>query len=851
MELAKRLAEERRARLAAEQLLEQKRSELTDANRKLGQHARTLTEEITETRARVATVEHENMRFRAELGQAQEKIATIEAQLWQALGSIRDGFGLWSATGRLELANRAYLALFDGIVTAGIGAHYTHLIDLLIEEGIADLQSESEESWRTRVLAAWEAEKPEPVTIHLWDRSFVKFLNRRLPDGGVISLVIDMTDLMRMWSAVQEMPDGFVLYDAEDRLVTCNEPYRRIYSDSAAAIVPGAAFEDILRYGLDRGQYREAVGREEEWLAERLRNHRAPETRVEQQLSDGRWLQIYEKQTSDGGRVGLRIDITELKRAQDELQMATERAEAASRAKSAFLANMSHEIRTPMNGVVGMSELLLETDLSEDQRLYSETIRSSAESLLVIINDILDYSKIEAQKIVLRSEVFDLERIALDVFMLVQPAARDKQLTLLIDYDMLLPTRFLGDAARIRQVLINLVGNAVKFTLEGQILIRVTGVVENARAAIHVVVEDTGIGIAANKLGVIFGEFNQVEDAQNRRFEGTGLGLAITRRLVELMGGRIWVESREGHGSCFGFRIELPLAEDPAPARERLPDTLRRALITEAHQMNREILSKQLSIFDITCRPCNSGRQALEAPADWDVAIIAQSLPDMRGEDLACRLRASGVRAPVILLAGTDGGAVPEADTALVHAILPSPTPRRALLQALQSLSAPVPARPAAPQVPAREPAAPGELRPLDVLVAEDNRTNQLVFRKMVAGQVLALRFAANGREAVAAFGERRPDLVFMDISMPEMDGKEATRRIRAMPGGASVPIIAVTAHAMEGDRESILAEGLTDYLTKPLRKEALLGMIERYGVQAAGRTKTGRSGSDSSSLQA
>ncbi|ETX13127.1 sensor histidine kinase [Roseivivax halodurans JCM 10272] len=850
MELAKRLAEERRARLAAEQLLEQKRSELTDANRKLGLHARTLTEEITETRARVATVEHENMRFRAELGQAQHKIATIEAQLWQALGSIRDGFGLWSATGRLELANRAYLALFDGIASAGIGAHYTHLVDLLVEEGLADLQSDPEEAWRARVLAAWEAERPEPVTIRLWDRSFVKFLNRRLPDGGVISLVIDMTDLMRMWSAVQEMPDGFVLYDAEDRLVTCNEPYRTIYADSAPAIVPGAAFEDILRYGLDRGQYREALGREEEWLAERLRLHRAPETRVEQQLSDGRWLQIYEKQTSDGGRVGLRIDITELKRAQDELQMATERAEEASRAKSAFLANMSHEIRTPMNGVVGMSELLLETELSEDQRLYSETIRSSAESLLVIINDILDYSNIEAQKVVLRSEAFDLERIAHDVFMLVQPAARDKKLALLIDYDMLLPTRFLGDAARLRQVLINLVGNAVKFTLQGQILIRVTGVVENASAAIHVAVEDTGIGIAADKLGEIFGEFNQVEDAQNRRFEGTGLGLAITRRLVELMSGTIWVESREGRGSCFGFRLELPLAEDPAPARETLPVTLRRALIAEPNRMNRDILTKQLGFFDIACRPCETGRKALEAARDWNVAIIARGLPDMRGEDLARRFRTSGAGAPIILLAGPSGEA-PAVDTTLVQAVLPSPTPRRALLQALQSLSASAPPPAASPRAPAPVSLDQGDLPPLDVLVAEDNRTNQLVFRKMVEGQRLALRFAANGIEAVAAFGDRRPDLVFMDISMPEMDGKEATRRIRAMPGGADVPIIAVTAHAMEGDRESILAEGLTDYLTKPLRKDALLGMIRRYGAQAAGRTKTGRSGSDSSSLQA
>ncbi|ETW12257.1 cytoplasmic sensor hybrid histidine kinase [Roseivivax marinus] len=828
--LAQRLRQERRARLAAEQLLEQKRAELTEANRKLGLHARELTEEICETRARAATIEHENMRVRSALGQANQKIALVEGQLWHALGSIRDGFAMWSDTGRLEIANSAYLAVFDGIVTAAVGAHYSHFVDLMIVEGIADLQGADPEAWRTRVLRGWEDDAPEPVTIRLFDGSFVKVLNRRTPSGGLISLVIDMTDLMRLWSAVQELPDGFVLYDAEGRLVTCNEPYREIYADSAPAIREGAHFEDILRYGLERGQYAEAVGREEEWLRDRLRLHNGPAATLEQQLGDGRWLRIYEKETSDGGRVGLRVDITAIKDVQRDLERATERAEAANRAKSAFLANMSHEIRTPMNGVMGMADLLMDTALDPEQRTYAETIRNSAEALLVIINDVLDYSKIEAHKLTLAHEVFDLGRVVHDVYLLIEPITRDKGLSLLIDYDMFLPTRFVGDGARVRQILINLVGNAAKFTMEGRIVIRVTGHAtgDGNACAVHVAVEDTGIGIPADKLPEVFGEFTQVEDERNRRFEGTGLGLSISRRLVDLMAGGMWVDSQEGAGSCFGFRLELPLAVPPGCALPALPPGLRTALVVEASEMNRAILAKQLDVCGITCLSAGTGAEAMARAAEADVAVIAQTLPDTTGREVAAALSRDGIACPVILIAGARDQVLPAGLPGNVRAIVQTPTPRQALFDALAALGDMPPRTPPPPPEPEPGP-APG-LRRLDVLVAEDNRTNQLVFAKMVKGLELDLRFAANGVEAVAACEARRPDLVFMDISMPEMDGKEATARIRALEGGGPrVPIVAVTAHAMEGDRDAILAAGLDDYLTKPLRKAALLDMIDRH----------------------
>ncbi|WP_226625647.1 PAS-domain containing protein [Alloyangia pacifica] len=705
MEIAARLAEERRARLAAERLLELKQAELFAANRKLNSHARQLSHEITETRAEVATVRDENQRVKTQLGAAHQKIELVEGQLWTALACMRDGLASFNAERRMEMANPAWLALFDGLDTIRPGAGYAHVLDMMVEEGIVDLQGEHDDDWRARMAARWQADPIPTETIRIYTGQFLQLQDRHLPDGGVVTLSFDITELMRMWSALEQLPDGFVLYDAEDRLLMCNETYRAIYAASAPAIFPGASFEDILRYGLEQGQYREAQGREEAWLEERLAAHRGAERALEQQLGDGRWLRVYERPLTDGGRVGLRIDITEAKRIQHELEEARQRAEIASHAKSTFLANMSHEIRTPMNGVVGMAELLMEGPLGEEQRLYAETIRSSGEALLLIINDILDYSKIEAGRMALAAEPFDLGRTIDEVARLLLPAAQEKGVALRVDYPADLPRELVGDAGRLRQILTNLAGNAVKFTAEGHVAISVAGQVEAGMAQLEIEVEDTGIGIAPDKIEHIFGEFNQVEDARNRAFEGTGLGLAITRRLVEMMGGALRVSSELGRGARFGLHLPLPLA---------------------------------------------------------------------------------------------GGQPVPEAGETEAEA----------------------PARPR-----------------LDVLLAEDNRTNQLVFRKMAEalGRDLALRFACDGAEAVGEFEARRPDIVFMDISMPGMDGKEATQRIRALEGaGPRVPIIAVTAHAMSGDREALLAAGLDDYLTKPLRKAELARLIDRWGMPGA-----------------
>jgi signal transduction histidine kinase/DNA-binding response OmpR family regulator len=828
MEISERLVRERRGRLAAERLLEQKSRELFAANEKLAIHARALSDQIVEQRMVVksalteaAALKNQNHRFVEDLDRAHTAAVMAERRLWDSVNTINDGFAVFDSAKRMVTANRAWLGAFkDDSVAPGIP--YADMVRLFATSGVIDLGDEAPDAFVARMMARLDTDPIEPVTLRFRNGSWVKLQDRRARDGDLVSLALDITDQMRIWAAIEAIPDGFVLYDREERLLTCNQRYRDAYPASAAAMQPGATFEDILRYGLAHGQHADAAGREEEWIDARMKLYRDGGT-FEQELSDGRWIRAHDHPTPDGGRVGLRVDITRLKEHEAQLDAARQAAEAANRAKSAFLANMSHEIRTPMNGVVGMAELLCDTALSEEQRLFAETIRSSGEALLVIINDILDYSKIEAERLTLRPEPFDLERTIHEVTMLLQPRAREKGIDLMIDFDMFLPTRFVGDPGRLRQVLTNLIGNAVKFTETGHVLTRVVGVdAEDGTQTLHVTVEDTGIGIAPEYLDHIFGEFNQVEDEQNRKFEGTGLGLAITQRLIEHMGGAVWVDSTLGEGASFGFRVTLPVAEDAGPVQ--VPVAVRRVIAVDDQFINRTILERQLAPCGIEVTLCRSGAEVLERLASdpaYDVLLSDHAMPEMDGTTLLQALRAEGHALPVILLSSnTSGLGEAAADFA---AILQKPVLRSDLYRHLQALTAS-----ATPDHPDETiPAAPPDLRQMRVLAAEDNRTNQLVFQKMVRALDVDLVFADNGRIAVDLFQSFQPDIVFMDISMPEMDGKEAARAIRAL--GGTVPIVALTAHAMEGDAESILAAGIDEYLTKPLRKTAIEAALSSH----------------------
>ncbi|MDR0809572.1 MAG: PAS-domain containing protein [Gemmobacter sp.] len=843
MDQTGRLVKERRARLAAERLLEQKSRELFAANEKLALHARALSDQIVEQRQLMKTalseaevLKDQNLRFLPDLERAHTAAVMAERRLWDSINSIRDGFAVFDTSNRLVAANSAWRDAFETGDLAP-GTAYEDILRRAAESGRVDIGADPAEDWCRRMFARWDDDPIEPIVLQFAGGAWMRLVDQRARDGDMVSLALDITEQMRIWAAIEAIPDGFVLFDRDDRLMVCNRHYRDLYAESAPAIVPGATFEAILRYGLHHGQYFEAQGREEDWINERLRLRDEKSVDFEQHMGDGRWLRVIDKETPDGGRVGLRLDITREREQQAALKTAREAAEAAVRAKSAFLANMSHEIRTPMNGVVGMADLLCETSLSEEQRLFAETIRSSGEALLVIINDILDYSKIEAERLTLHPEPFDLERVIHEVTMLLQPRARAKGVDMMIDFDMFLPTRYVGDPGRLRQVLTNLIGNAVKFTEAGHVLVRVVGIAAASGAQqLHVTVEDTGIGIAPENLDHIFGEFNQVEDAANRKFEGSGLGLAISRRLIERMGGTVWVDSEPGRGSCFGFRLSLPVAE----TNDDVPDTvtLKRALVIDAQFINRTILERQLSTCAMSAALCRGGAEALalaETDQGFDVIVIDQDLPEISGLTLVSQLRAAGLTAPVVMLSVNPAMAcdLPGADQ--VAAFVQKPLLRADLYRRLQALSS------SGPPAPAATPPAMMEQRRIRVLAAEDNRTNRLVFRKMVHDLDLDLVFANNGREAVELFQSYAPDLIFMDIAMPEMDGREAARAIRALEAGRSrVPIVALTAHAMEGDEVAILAAGIDRYLTKPLRKSAIRDALAAFrpeGLQPAGVT--------------
>jgi signal transduction histidine kinase/DNA-binding response OmpR family regulator len=835
MDLSERLLIERRARLAAERLLEQKSRELFAANEKLAIHARSLSDQIVQQRHVVRSalsetelLKDQNLRFVEDLDRAHTAAVMAERRMWDSINTISDGFALFDANDKLVAANRAYTAAFPANSVAP-GISYAEIVRILAESNAVELVDQTPEEWQARMLHRWAQDEIAPMTIKFRNGVWVKLADRRAKSGDIVTHALDITERMRVWAAIDVLPDGFVLFDREERLLACNQRYREMFPESAPLMQPGVTFEDLLRNGLKQNHIPHAIGREEDWLADRLQHFRAADTSAENTLANGRVILESDHITPDGGRVGLRVDITQLKEHETALEAARKAAEAANRAKSAFLANMSHEIRTPMNGVVGMAELLCDTGLTEEQRLFAETIRSSGEALLVIINDILDYSKIEAKRLTLRPEPFDLERTIHEVTMLLQPRAREKGIDLMIDFDMFLPTRFVGDPGRLRQVLTNLVGNAVKFTDTGHVLTRVVGVeAEDGTQTLHVTVEDTGIGIPADYLDHIFGEFNQVEDEQNRKFEGTGLGLAITRRLIEHMGGSVWVDSTLGDGSSFGFRVTLPVAEDAGAVQ--VPLSVRRVLVVDDQFINRTILERQLVPCGIAVTLCRSGAEALERLATdpaYDVVLTDHAMPEMDGVALLQNIRAAGLTLPVILLSSNPSGLGDVA--ADFAAILQKPILRSDLYRHLQALTGPALVAVAAPP-----PLPLAEMRQMRVLAAEDNRTNQLVFQKMVRAHDIDLVFADNGRIAVELYQSFKPDLIFMDISMPEMDGKEATRAIRALEGAGEgarthVPIVALTAHAMDGDADEILAAGIDQYLTKPLRKASIEATLEEH----------------------
>ncbi|MEP0278327.1 MAG: response regulator, partial [Nitratireductor sp.] len=758
------------------------------------------------------------------------------------------------------------------------------------------------ESWIDRTLQRYHvghsvSERRNP------DGRWFRVYDTRTKDGLFVGVRVDITDMKRREASLQEATRENELFctliDNVPVAIYAKHPDLRIaYVNKGWCDLTGLARDaavgrtDVEVFGADGEAYMAA---DREVL-------KTGEMRVIEETGTGADgapnYRIARKSTmiaSDGSLylIGSTTDVTELKQREEDLRAAEQRAVLADRAKSEFLANMSHEIRTPMNGVLGMAELLAKSDLNQKQKTFTDIILKSGNALLTIINDILDFSKIAAGQLVLDPVPFSLAEAVEDVATLMSTRAKEKDLELIVRVDPDLPSTVTGDVGRLRQILTNLIGNAVKFTDSGHVLADVSGTVEDGQVALRFDITDTGIGIARETLPKVFEKFSQGDASSTRRHEGTGLGLAITARLVALMGGKIGVESAVGEGSTFWFVVELPVADecrrsDPTP----VDVSGARVLVVDDNEVNRAILLEQMRSWNFDACAAENGSEGLavlQAAAARDIAVdcvvLDYQMPGMSGLEVAAAIRnTAGLdKAAIILLTSVDH-ALTSAEFAEygIDAQLTKPVRSSALRDVLLDhihyrrgrdggptgmRHAPAEASVLVVPPAIRGPAAPPSLqgtavRPpdentlddhkaraeparrsrVDILVAEDNEVNQLVFAQILGETPFTYEIVRNGRLAVEAHAEMQPSIILMDVSMPEMNGLEATAAIRRAeaPEAAHTPIIGVTAHALKGDRARCMEAGMDDYLPKPISPNALLAKIQKWHETTALRRELG-----------
>src|SRR5881227_751287 len=636
---------------------------------------------------------------------------------------------------------------------------------------------------------------------------------------------------------IASTPVAIAVLDDRSSVRSVNAAFEALFGYSAAEVV-GAGIDGLI--------VPQALRSESSDLETRVRRGEVVRVELERIRKDGQRIQVRlsaaaVKAAADGALVALYEDISDRKAAEAAMREARDLAERVARARSAFLANMSHEIRTPMNAVLGFVELVLDTELAPEQRRALELVRTSSEALLTILNDILDYSKIEAEHLELESIPFDLPKVVHATATLLAVRAREKHLELTVDVPPEVPQMVRGDPTRVRQVLMNLIGNAIKFTEQGEVDVSASVIARDGdEAAVQFRVRDTGIGISAEQRGTIFQEFTQADASMTRRYGGTGLGLAISRRLVALMGGELAVTSEVGRGSEFTFALTFPLeAGGQATARATVSLGGRRLLVVDDNETNRRIVRDMLGAEGMAVHEAPRADAGLEAlrraargGAPYDLAILDAQMPDQDGFELATAVRADRALTETRLLILTSAGQRGDGERCRqlgIQAYLTKPIARADLVEAVGTVLAGTASAPGGADLVTRHSIAESR-HTLRILLAEDNPVNQQVATAMLLKRGHQVDVVANGREAVDAVAAERYDVVLMDIQMPEMDGFEATRHIRALPQGGTLPIIALTAHALSGERERCLERGMTGYLAKPFKAHELFAVVEGRG---------------------